>query len=558
MPDADVDALASEIFQWYCEHDPVFATGMGLHDYDTLMPDGGRDAKLAEIAAGRKFKAAGDAIPLKGLSIAKKIDLGALRNAIKLSLFEDSELRFWESRPTAPAIVGDALFSLFMRDFAPLPERLQSITERLERTPKVVKDTKTRITKPVKLWTEIGIEGAQRLPRFLGVIETAASGAMAGPDLSRLKEASARTREAFGSYEGWLKNEILPKGKDVTGIGAAKFRKLVRLRELGLSVEQIRALGVKFLRDSKRQLVALAKEIKPGASVDEAGEIVKEDRPATFQEALEYTDRVMREARQFLIDHDLMTVPSGEELKVIETPSYIRHVIPFAAYSSPGRFEKTQQGLYMVTPVEDKPEMLREHNFAGTRNTAVHEAYPGHHLQLVCANRNPSLARALVSAVETIEGWAHYCEDMMKVAGFSDDPKTKFVQVRDQIWRACRIIIDVDLHSGRMTFDEAVEMLVREAGMERPGALAEVKRYTFNPAYQLSYLIGRHLITKLRADVKRGMGRAYSDKLFHDTLLYAGSLPAKHLRQLFEHKMKELKRVDRRGSRRPPSRGTKA
>jgi len=547
MPDADVDALAREIFDWYCEHDPVFATGMGLHESDHLMPDGGREAKLAEIAAGKEFKAAGDAIPLKGLSFAKRIDLGALRNAINLSLFEDSELRFWESRPTAPAIVGDALFTLFMRDFAPLPDRLHSITGRLERTPKVVQDLKTRITKPVKLWTEIGIEGAQRLPRFLTVIEGAAADAVPAPDLARLKEASARTREAFDAYERWLRDAVLPKGADVTGIGAAKFRKLVRLRELGLTVEQIRALGVKFLRDSKRQLEALAAEIRPGATVDEAGEIVKEDRPATFQEALAYTDRAMREARQFLLDHDLMTVPPHEELKVIETPSYLRHVIPFAAYSSPGKFEKTQQGLYMVTPVEDKPEMLREHNFAGTRNTAVHEAYPGHHLQLVCANRNPSLARALVSATETIEGWAHYCEDMMKLEGFSNDPKTKFVQVRDQIWRACRIIIDVDLHGGKMTFDEAVEMLVREAGMERPGALAEVKRYTFNPAYQLSYLIGKNLIRKLRADVKRGMGRGYTDKFFHDTLLYAGSLPAKHMRQLFEFKMKELNRLKGKG-----------
>src|SRR3989454_10885833 len=209
--------------------------------------------------------------------------------------------------------------------------------------------------------------------------------------------------------------------------------------------------------------------------------MVKVNFPSSITEALECTDRLLREARQFLIDHDLMTVPQGEELKVIETPSYIRHVIPFAAYSSPGRFEKTQQGLYMVTPVEDKPEMLRQQNFAGTRNTAVHEAYHGHHLQLVCANRNPSLARALVAATETIEGWAHYCEDMMKTAGFSNDARTKFVQVRDQIWRACRILIDVDLHSGKMTFDEAVDMLVREAGMERPGAIAEVKRDTFNP-----------------------------------------------------------------------------
>jgi len=314
-----------------------------------------------------------------------------------------------------------------------------------------------------------------------------------------------------------------------------------------MTVEQIYAVGQKMLGDSQRQLKVLARGIQPGASVKEASEIVKSDHPVAFPEALAYTEKVMRDARQFVIDHDLMTVPPYEELKVIETPAYIRHVIPFAAYSSPGKFEKKQQGLYMVTPVEDKPEMLREHNFAGTRNTAVHEAYPGHHLQLACSNLNPSLARALVQAVESIEGWAHYCEDMMKQAGFANDARTKFVQIQDQVWRACRIIIDVDLHCGRMTFDEAVEMLVREAGMERPGALAEVKRYTYNPAYQLSYLIGKHLIMQLKADVKRAMGRTYTDKFFHDTYLYAGSLPMKYMRRLFELKLKELKKLRAKG-----------
>src|SRR2546428_217374 len=230
----------------------------------------------------------------------------------------------------------------------------------------------------------------------------------------------------------------------------------------------------------------------PGASVEEAKEIVKSDHPTRFEEALAYTAKAMADAKAFIRQHDLATIPANEELTVIETPAYLRHVIPFAAYNSPARFESHKQGFYMVTPVEDKPEMLREHSYAGTRNTAVHEGYPGHHLQLTCATLNPSYARILADATETTEGWAHYCEDMMKREGFSADPKTKFVQLLDQIWRACRILIDVDLHTGKMTFDEAVDLLVREAGMERPGAVAEVKRYTYNPAYQLSYLIGKH------------------------------------------------------------------
>ena len=153
----------------------------------------------------------------------------------------------------------------------------------------------------------------------------------------------------------------------------------------------------------------------------------------------------------------------------------------------------------------------------------------------------------MAGATETVEGWAHYCEDMMKQSGFSADPKTKFVQITDQIWRACRIIIDIDLHTRKMGFDQAVDFLVRESGMERPGAVAEVKRYTYNPAYQLSYLLGKHLILQLRKAVKKGLGKQYSDRLFHDTFLYAGSLPMKYMLEVFDYKVKELRRLQKAG-----------
>src|SRR2546427_3715 len=306
----------------------------------------------------------------------------------------------------------------------------------------------------------------------------------------------------------------------------------------------------------RRQEVSSRKQesARPGRERDQAGRLGRgseRDRQVRPSRAIRGGARVCSEGdvglEGVIRQHDLATIPPNEELTVIETPSYLRHVIPFAAYNAPARFEAHKQGFYMVTPVEEKPEMLREHSYPGVRNTAVHEGYPGHHLQLTCASLNPSYARILADATETVEGWAHYCEDMMKAAGFSADPRTKLVQLLDQIWRACRILIDVDLHTGQMTFDEAVDLLVREAGMEHPGAVAEVKRYTYNPAYQLSYLIGKYLIVELRNDVKKRLGKSYSDKLFHDTILYSGSLPMKYMREIFDHKVKELGRLKKVG-----------
>jgi uncharacterized protein (DUF885 family) len=547
MSDAEVDRLAKEVVDWYVEWNPIFATYVGIHAHDHRLPKGTYDAELEERARILEYSRSLEAIDRKGLSPAKRVDHGVLRNAFRLWIFGSVEIGLWQSMPQGAQFVGDALFPLFMRSFAPLPRRLENIIGRLERSPGFLEETKDRIRTPIKIWSEISLEAATRLPGFLQVIEGTGKEVLAGPDRARLEESVAKTGEAIRDYAKWIESDVLPRSKDKVGIGAAKFRKLVRLRELGIAVPEIYAIGKKYLRESKKALAQVANEIRPGATVEQAKEIVKSDHPARFEEALAYTAKAMADAKTFIRQHDLATIPPNEELTVIETPTYLRHVIPFAAYNAPARFESHKQGFYMVTPVEDKPEMLREHSYAGTRNTAVHEGYPGHHLQLTCASLNPSYARILADATETIEGWAHYCEDMMKEQGFSADPKTKLVQLLDQIWRACRILIDVDLHTGKMTFDQAVDLLVREAGMERPGAIAEVKRYTYNPAYQLSYLLGKHLIIRLRKDVKKRLGKSFSDKLFHDTILYAGSLPMKYMDEIFDHKVRELARLRRAG-----------
>ena len=177
---------------------------------------------------------------------------------------------------------------------------------------------------------------------------------------------------------------------------------------------------------------------------------------------------------------------------------------------------------------------MREHNRSAIGNTSVHEAYPGHHHQLAAAITNPSLVRLFSGAPEFTEGWAFYCERMMKEAGFEGTPKGWFVVHTDAIWRATRIILDVMLHRGLIGFDDAVDRLVAETGFERPAALAEVRRYTSTPTYQLSYLYGRHMIEALRDEVRRERGAVFDLREFHDTLIYGGTMPVSYARRQFD------------------------
>jgi uncharacterized protein (DUF885 family) len=241
----------------------------------------------------------------------------------------------------------------------------------------------------------------------------------------------------------------------------------------------------------------------------------------------------MDTARRFVVDHDLATLPAEDHLVVTETPPYLRHLIPFAAYYNPARFDPQPTGIYIVTPPSEQG-MMREHNYASISNTSVHEAYPGHHLQLSGAVTNPSLVRLLCySAPEFDEGWAFYCERMMKEQGFDNTPKHRYIQHTDAIWRATRILLDVKLHRGDIGLDEAIDFMLEQTGFERPAAVAEVRRYTSTPTYQLSYLFGRHLIDQLKADVQRVQGSGFSLKSFHDTLIYGGTMPVSFARRHF-------------------------
>jgi uncharacterized protein (DUF885 family) len=279
-------------------------------------------------------------------------------------------------------------------------------------------------------------------------------------------------------------------------------------------------------------------ELDDHATESEVIDRLKSDHPATFTEALDAYREVMVRARQYLIDHGVATVPADERIDVIETPEYLRNVIPFAAYFSPPKFDPKPKGIYIVTPsVGNDPRAMREHNFSSISNTSIHEAYPGHHLQLHVANSHPSLTRLMTDAPEFVEGWGMYSEQMMREQGFDAAPNFRLNMHTDAIWRACRIILDVRMHRGEIAVDEAIRFLVEQTSFEEANARAEVRRYTYTPTYQLSYLLGKVLLLGLRADEQARLGNAFSLRDFHDTLLRNGSLPISFHRRILAERI---------------------
>lgn len=519
----EFDALVQEAFDCLMEFRPDLATHFGLHQYDKKMPSGSREAQLQFIATLSGFLEKFKSIPGEDLSPDRQIDRALMISNLKQFFFQEGEIRLWEKDPDVAETLGTALVPLFAREFAPFEERLESIAARLAQFPIFIEEFKSRITKPVQLWVDMAKEGSNMLPFFFQIISGVAQEKELETD--ELNETSARTQDALSSYVEWL-DSLSCEGEPL--LGKDLFEKLLQVRELGYTADEILKIGEMYLNQEKEKLRKLTAKIDPSLSVEDVRARIFEEHPSTFAETVKEYEKTITEMRKIVEEKGFATIPENERLIVMETPSFARHIIPVAAYAPPARFEEDQIGIYFVTPVEG--DSLKEHNYASILNTSVHEGYPGHHLQLTWASQNPSLARMLSSATEYIEGWAHYCEERMRDYGLKDI-KVQVVQTAAIIFRAARIIIDVKLHCGEMTFDEGISFLESETGMEHYAAVAEVKRYTKTPGQPLSYLLGKHLIIELQKDVKNHLKEKYTDKQFHDAILQAGGMPFPYLRK---------------------------
>jgi len=541
--DNKFEELKKEMMEKFYEKNPDFATYLGLHDpYDYLLPKGDtahiiENLKILEDLVKRMKKT----IDFDELNDGNKTDWQVLEKTLEMDKFQIYEQRMHELNPDAFDGIGGILFLMITRDYAPLAKRIDAIVARLKKVPRFLEEFRSRFKnrKPVKLWTEIAIESAQQIPGLLQFIVGMPKGKIPEELHGRLEKTVTALKQPLDEHMQWLQG-LKSRTIENWALGKEKFEKLIQLRDLGMTSEEIYQLGLKYLQELKKEKARLAAQIAPGKSVEEVMKMIESDAPKTFEEALKVTREAMKEAKQFIIKNNIATVYEEDQLIVEETPGFLAPIIPFAAMWMPSRFDKPMIGVYIVTRPKDIANLGSHLNYASIRNTAVHEAFPGHFLQGAISNRS-SIIHMLAHATETVEGWAHYCEQMMMDHGFVTSLESELIQITDAIWRAVRIIVDVRLSQSEMSFDEAVNMLVKEVGMSREGAIAEVRRYTQSPSYPLSYLLGKHLVLELREEVKKRMGMKYNEKFFHDTITANGHLPISLLRKVFDQKIAKLK-----------------
>lgn len=535
--DQKLDKLSENFFNYLMKSLPPYATQVGVHEYDEELPQG--DLKWMEdfMSTRQKFFEDVRAIDPEKLSFDKKIDRSAVLNTFSVAIFEDEAQSRWRSHPQAPGLLGLALHSLFIKEFAPFNERIKKITARLKKTPEFLENSKELITDPVLVWVEMAAHEASQLKGFIKLIQkTAEKEGVDEKTRAGLNKASESAIEALTDYERWLVIEEIPFARKEFALGPENFDKFIELRELDMTTDEIYRFGEKMLKHSREKLAEVAKKIAPDKTLKQVRRMMMENHPPTFEDVLREGKKAVEESRQFVIDSGYATLPENEKLYLIETPGFMRDLIPFGAYSPPGRFDEKQVGhYYMSPPLNDDPSSLEIHTYGSILNTSVHEGYPGHHLQLVCANKNPSYSRMLTQGNEFVEGWAHYCEEAVAGMGFRTDLPSMFERYVDMVWRAVRIIVDVKLSRGEMGHGEAIDLLEEIAGFDRESCKMEVDRYTFTPGYQLSYLVGKQKIMDLRDSVERKAGDKFSLRKFHDTMLYAGTLPFKYMEKVVYH-----------------------
>jgi uncharacterized protein (DUF885 family) len=530
---------AEKFIDRFMEEDPVTATQLGDRRFDDRLADYSRAALERQVREIRDSLTEFEGFDPAGFDVDARIDLQLMVQVTKSALRGFEKFKDHVRNPGKYSEEGmGGVFLLLIKEFAPLEDRLEKALGRLRAIPEVLARGKENI-RPEEvppIWNEVALESCQQgLALFTVLIPALAQQV---PKLATdLNAASERAAQALQDYARFLQEVVATKAQGDFAVGKGLFEELVRENHmLDYGTEELLDIGWRLFRETQTAMEQLAQQIDRQKTARELLEIAKADHPKA-DDLLDVYRREMAKVRQFVATQDIVTIPEGESLKIEPTPPFLWGVIPYAAYMPPGPLESMQQGIFVVTPVDpqssekEREEKLRGHHYAKLPVTALHEAYPGHHLQLVYANSIGSLPRKLGGFVSSlfIEGWAFYCEELMEQLGYIDQPLQRLGRLSDQLWRAARIILDVSLHTKKMTVEEGIGFMVDRCGLERSNAQAEVRRYTATPTQPMSYLIGKLEIVKLIDEYKESHPQA-SLKQIHDAVLSCGSLPPRLMR----------------------------
>ena len=537
---ADFAKFVDEFFNAEFRFSPVSGTETGLHEYDAQLGDRTREAFEARIAELHGFLERLESLDRATFSFDDEIDAAAIEASIRGSLLNLETLSEWKTNPMWYAgTAGGAVDSLIKRDFAPASDRLASVIARLERVPAVYDAARENLTNPPREFTDLAIRMAGGSVGYLEVTVADWARTAAGDDadlFARFEAVNAKAVETTRSFASWLQSDLLPASEGDYAIGADHFLAKLRYDEMvEMPLEEILAIGEANLEKDYNRFVEVAGEIDPTKSAAEVMASLSDDHP-TADDLIPSVQRTVDQARQFLVDHSIVTIPSEVTPIIAETPPYARSG-SFASMDTPGAYEtNATEAYYYVTPVEKewdakhKEEHLRLYNPYVVAMINVHEAYPGHYLQFLYAPRFPTKTRKLTYCGTNAEGWAHYTEQMMVDEGFGGgDPKYRLAQLQEALLRDVRYVVGIKLHTEGWTVEQGAKLFEEKAFQEPANAFEEARRGAYNPTY-LYYTFGKLEIQKLRDEYMEKKGATLGE--FHDAFVAEGGLPIPLVRKI--------------------------
>jgi uncharacterized protein (DUF885 family) len=495
---------------------------VGDHRFDGLMADvsaAAISARLEEIA--RQLTLLENAA---GLGRDQDIDRRSLIAQLRGQQFDLAEKRGPFEDPmyySGFEVELDVSFYL-KRNYAPLEQRLASLRETLLGYRGYLEAARDNLAPSLpKPNLEVSIESAEGQVEYLRGEVAAAAAA----DPQTLKSVLLAADQMSGFVE--FLRQRLPKAHQNYELGEERFLRFLKMRELvDMTTSELRSMVRADVERNTARAREVAERIAPGKGIHEALAELARHHP-TRQSIVEDVRKSLEAIRTYILDTDLMTIPSEVRCLVAPTPSYLSFFT--AALDSAGPLETvaTESYYYVTVPTdawgeEKSEEWLRHLNYPVLENISIHEAYPGHYVQFLHEKRASSLSRRLFWVQSTGEGYAHYCEQMMLEEGYSDDPKLELAQLMDALLRDCRFLTSLGLHCDGMSMTEAIQIFKKTGFMTELPATREANRGAYDPLY-LNYTLGKLLIYQLREKAARRPG--YSLKRFHDAFLGCGNLP---------------------------------
>jgi uncharacterized protein (DUF885 family) len=551
-PGAEYASVADEFIRGYLAFHPLEAVSLGFHEYDGKIGDCTRLALDAELSRLKRFDDRLRKFDPAKLSQRNSIDLRILQAAIARQLAQMQELGTYDRNPMTYAGAVD-LNVYISRKFAPIEDRLRSITTIELQAPNILIAGKTNLVENLpKPYVELAIKIARGNAEFLKKdLVAALSDVRDEKLLASFQSANRKAIAALLDYANWLERERLPKATAKFALGPEKFQKLLAETELvKMPPDKLLELGLKRLKEEQQVFADAARKIDPTKSPVEVFKQIQNEHP-TADKLIPDVARDLNQIRQYVIDHKLVKIPSDVRAQVKETPPYMR-ATTFASMDTPGPFEKkATEAYYYVTPVEkdwteaQKNEWLTSFNYYTSDVISIHEAYPGHYVQFLHLNESSATrVEKIFGSYAFVEGWAHYCEQMMLDEGYgrsqAEKPteeeikraaKYRMAQAGEALLRLCRLCVSIKLHTQGMSVDEAARFFQDNCYYEAKPSRAEAMRGTFDPGY-LNYTLGKWEILKLRDDYKTQEGDKFSLEKFHDQLLNHGMPPIRLLREI--------------------------